>query len=168
MGSCSVFTLYSLCIAMLCRYGELNFQIICSGSSKRLFIFHCVHYTCTDILLLWWNRDLQPFRVENQNSQVRLVCTYVSMHFCVILFWKCYLVVCIWHHVGMFYFTLGNLSPKFRSKLSAIQLVGIVKTTVLAMYGMDAVLQPIVDDLMKLVGNLHNYSSSLLKALTFV
>ena len=68
----------------------------------------------------------------------------------------------------MFYFTLGNLSPKFRSKLSAIQLVGIVKTTVLAIYGMDAVLQPIVDDLMKLVGNLHNYSSSLLKALTFV
>jgi len=59
----------------------------------------------------------------------------------------------------MFYFTLGNLRPKFlRSKLSAIQLVAIVKTTTLAIYGMDAILQPFVDDLMKLVGNLHNYS----------
>ena len=73
--------------------------------------------------------------------------------------------MCIYHHIGMFYFTLGNLPPKFRSKLSAIQLVAIVKTTILAIYGMDAVLQPFVDDLMKLVGNLHNYSSNLLKAL---
>ena len=54
------------------------------------------------------------------------------------------------------------------SKLSAIQLVAIVKTTVLAIYGMDAVLQPFVNDLMKLVGNLHNYSSNLLKALMFL
>ena len=57
----------------------------------------------------------------------------------------------------MFYFTLGNLPSKFQ-KLSAIQLVTISKTTILAIYGMDAVLHPFVDDLMKLVDNLHNYS----------
>ena len=162
MGSCSVFTLYSLCIAMLCRYGELSFQIICSGSSKRLFIFHCVHYTCTDILY----RDLQPFRVENQNSQVRLVCTYVSMHFLCDFVLKM-LLSCV-------YLTPRRnvlLHPRQSVTKVSVKVVsnsGIVKTTVLAIYGMDAVLQPIVDDLMKLVGNLHNYSSSLLKALTFV
>ena len=53
--------------------------------------------------------------------------------------------------VGIFYFILGNVQPKFRSKLSSIQLVAIVKSTVLSAYGMDAVLRPFVDDLKKLV-----------------
>ena len=52
---------------------------------------------------------------------------------------------------GMFYFTLGNLSPKFRSKLSLIYLVAIVKQKNLAMYGMDAILRPFVEDMKKLV-----------------
>lgn len=51
----------------------------------------------------------------------------------------------------MFYFVLGNISPKFRSKLSTIQLVAIIETTILKQYGMDAVLQPIVQDIKKLV-----------------
>ncbi len=55
-------------------------------------------------------------------------------------------------HIGIFYYILGNIQPKFRSKLSSIQLVAIVKTPTLNMYGMDAVLRPFVDDLKKLVG----------------
>ena len=51
----------------------------------------------------------------------------------------------------MFYFTLGNLPPKHRSRLSAIHLVAIVKTTILSTYGMDAVLRPFVEDMKKLV-----------------
>ena len=54
-------------------------------------------------------------------------------------------------YIGIFYFTLGNLPPKHRSRLSAIHLVAIVKTTILSMYGMDNVLRPFVDDIMKLV-----------------
>ncbi len=52
-----------------------------------------------------------------------------------------------------FYFTLGNVQPKFRSKLSSIQVVTIVKSTVLGVYGMDAVLRTFVDDLKKLVSS---------------
>ena len=43
------------------------------------------------------------------------------------------------------------MQPKYRSKLSTIQLVAIVKHKHLSMYGMDAVLRPFVDDIKKLV-----------------
>lgn len=43
---------------------------------------------------------------------------------------------------------LGNVHPKKRSKLSSIQLLAIVKTTCLKMYG---ILAPFVDDIKKLV-----------------
>ena len=52
---------------------------------------------------------------------------------------------------GMFYFHLGNVAPKHRSKLSSIQLLCIVKSKHLSLYGMDAVLQPIISNLKKLV-----------------
>lgn len=32
--------------------------------------------------------------------------------------------------IGFFYFTLGNLMPRYRSSLSAIQLLGIVKRSI--------------------------------------
>ena len=48
---------------------------------------------------------------------------------------------------------IGELATmtKHRSRLSAIHLVAIVKTTILFMYGMDNVLRPFVDDIRKLV-----------------
>ena len=51
------------------------------------------------------------------------------------------LAICL----GIFYFTLGNVQPKYCSKLSTIQLVAIVKHKHLSVYGMDAVLRPFVD-----------------------
>ena len=48
-----------------------------------------------------------------------------------------YTISCI--HVGAFYFTLGNVNPKFRSKLKSIQLVALVKRVHLVKYGMNAV-----------------------------
>ena len=53
----------------------------------------------------------------------------------------------------MFYFTLGNVNPKFRSKLKSIQLAALVRRVHLVKYGMNAVLRPIVDDLKKLVSD---------------
>ena len=55
------------------------------------------------------------------------------------------------YFTGMFYFTIGNLSPMYRSQLSNIHLVAIAKTGHIDTYGMDAVLKPFVDDLKKLV-----------------
>lgn len=51
----------------------------------------------------------------------------------------------------MFYFTLGNLSPKYRSYLPNIQLVAIAKTSVISAYGINQILKPFVDDIKKLV-----------------
>ena len=45
----------------------------------------------------------------------------------------------------MFYFTLENLSPRCRSCLSAIQLVALVMSNFIIIYGMDAILRPFVD-----------------------
>ena len=55
------------------------------------------------------------------------------------------------HAVGFFYFLLGNLSPKYRSALRAINLVAVVKKKLIKDYSMNAVLTPIVDDIKKLV-----------------
>jgi len=57
----------------------------------------------------------------------------------------------IFYCAGMFYFTLGNLSPKYRSYLPNIQLLAIVKTTVISTYGINKILKPFVDDVKKLV-----------------
>ena len=66
------------------------------------------------------------------------------------------LSVCTFHtnddtFIGAFYFTVGNLSPKYRSQISSIYLVALVKTTYIGNYGMDSVLKPIVADVKKLV-----------------
>ena len=53
--------------------------------------------------------------------------------------------------IGFFYFTLGNLMPRYRSSLSAIQLLGIVKRSIMIEYGMNAILQPFINDIKKLV-----------------
>ncbi len=52
---------------------------------------------------------------------------------------------------GIFYFTLGNIPPSARSKLSSINLLAITKEKHLKKYGMDTILKPIVNDLKRLV-----------------
>lgn len=54
-------------------------------------------------------------------------------------------------YTGAFYFTLGNCSPKLRSDLRSIQLVALVKNSLIKKYGMNTVLKPIVKDLKALV-----------------
>jgi len=52
---------------------------------------------------------------------------------------------------GTFYFTLGNLSPKYRSQLTSVYLVALVKSSFISAYGIDEVLRPFVNDVKKLV-----------------
>jgi hypothetical protein len=60
--------------------------------------------------------------------------------------------------VGFFYFLLGNLSPKYRSALRAINLVVVVKKLIKD-YSMNAVLTPIVNNIKKLVSQ-HSFSGT--------
>jgi hypothetical protein len=51
---------------------------------------------------------------------------------------------------GFFYYTLGNLEPRLRSPTNAIQIVSIVKTSYIDKYGIDTILEPFVEALVKL------------------
>ena len=51
---------------------------------------------------------------------------------------------------GCFYFTLGNIHPKYRSALNSRQLLALVKVELLNAYGMDRILEPMVKDIQKL------------------
>lgn len=53
----------------------------------------------------------------------------------------------------MFYFLLGNLRPRYRSKTKVIQLAAICKYKFIKKYRMAVVLKPIVKDLLTLVSN---------------
>ena len=54
------------------------------------------------------------------------------------------------HKIDLYYYTLGNIDPKFRSKLCAIRLLAIVKAKDVVKYGHGKILTPIVNDLDKL------------------
>ena len=56
---------------------------------------------------------------------------------------------------GAFYYTIGNISPKYRSRLSSIQLLALAKSNLITTYGIDIILKPFIDDVKKLVCNLH-------------
>ena len=47
----------------------------------------------------------------------------------------------------MFYYTLGNIDPKFRSKLAAIRLLAIAKANDISQWGVDVILKRILKDL---------------------
>lgn len=51
------------------------------------------------------------------------------------------------HKLGVVFFSLGNIHPKYRSSLRAIQLVSLAPVPLIEKYGIDKILQPFVDDL---------------------
>ena len=43
-------------------------------------------------------------------------------------------------YLGFFYYTIGNISPKFPSSLKATQLLAVTKSSVIEKYGANVVL----------------------------
>lgn len=56
----------------------------------------------------------------------------------------------IFTFLGFFYYTLGNLPPKYRATLKTIQLVTICKYSDVVEYGIDAILEPFVNAIKQL------------------
>ena len=54
------------------------------------------------------------------------------------------------HKIAFFYFTLGNFRHEVHSKVDAIFLLAVVKTSHVKKYGFDEVLKPFLNDLKKL------------------
>lgn len=50
----------------------------------------------------------------------------------------------------MFYYTLGKINPKYRSKLPSIRLLAMANTNQLFQYGVDKILERLHADLVKL------------------
>lgn len=57
-------------------------------------------------------------------------------------------------NAALFYYTLGNLNPRLRADLRAIQLIAVVKHTYLKEYGLHSVLKPFIDD-MNMLSKVH-------------
>ena len=53
-------------------------------------------------------------------------------------------------HIGAFYYLLGNISPRLRSKISSIQLLLLVKYDSIIKVGIETVLQPFIEDIQRL------------------
>ena len=51
------------------------------------------------------------------------------------------------HKVGVVSFTLGNIIPKYRSKLRAINLAIVAKVSIVETYGLSKVLEPFISDI---------------------
>ena len=57
-------------------------------------------------------------------------------------------IVCCF--AALFYYTLGNISPMYRSRLKSIQLLAITKSSVLQAYGADCILKNVMEDVKQL------------------
>ena len=56
-------------------------------------------------------------------------------------------MLCSSYALAMFYWMLLNIHPAHRSTLRSIQLLAVVRSSVVKKYGIDAVLTPAVKDL---------------------
>ena len=52
--------------------------------------------------------------------------------------------------IAIFYYSLGNISPAYRSMLRCIQLLTITKSSTLQQYGANCILEEVMKDIKKL------------------
>ena len=52
--------------------------------------------------------------------------------------------------IGLFYYTLENVRPSFRSKLQSILLLAVAETSLISKYGINSILEPFVEEMKEL------------------
>ena len=52
--------------------------------------------------------------------------------------------------LGVFYYSLANITPSLRSSLQSIQLIAVVKSSYIDLYGIDIILKPFMEDISRL------------------
>ena len=52
--------------------------------------------------------------------------------------------------LGLVYYLLGNLHPKFRSSLKSIQLLCVARNDIIVKYGIDEILKPVTESIQEL------------------
>ena len=58
--------------------------------------------------------------------------------------------IALYTPIGTLYYTLGNLDPKLRSTLKSIHLLGIAHHSVIQRYGIEIILNPVIEAVKKL------------------
>ena len=100
-----------------------------------------------------------PLGSRRKKAQTRYTCyvMYVCLRLVVYIFVAhifSFRSTCNFAHMtyalGAFYFLLGNLHPRLRSKISTSQLLLLAKSSMVAEFGIDHMLQPVVKDIQKL------------------
>ena len=61
----------------------------------------------------------------------------------IIVFFRYTCIMLFLLYIALFYYTLGNISPKHRAVLNAIQLVVVVKHSLVNDYGIDKIIDGI-------------------------
>ena len=56
-------------------------------------------------------------------------------------------MIILYKYLGLFYFLLGNINPKYRSNLHVIQLVAVVETQILQKHSIHKILEPFMLDI---------------------
>ena len=97
------------------------------------------------------------------------ICVYTaalistSLGLCTSCIWGCFMIIIYLapqefcellinysFSLAVFYDTLANISPRYRSSLDMIQLVTLVKSTHVTTYGVDKILEPFMEDIERL------------------
>lgn len=66
--------------------------------------------------------------------------------------------------IGIFYYMLGNIDPRYRSNLHVIQLLCVVPTPLLKKYGINEILEPFMTD----IKDLESVSAHVIHKLCFI
>ena len=66
--------------------------------------------------------------------------------------------------IGLFYYTIGNIDPKFRSGLHNIQLLAVVRTALITKYGIAKILEPFIAALK----SLESVSSTMMRPIDII
>ena len=94
-----------------------------------------MHYRSPCTMMTW--RSVIPLDQRQRSTNLVIPCTNL-------------LILCIERETtfaGTFYFMLGNIPPKLRSRLHTIQLVAVVKTELLHKYPLSDILEPFMSDI---------------------
>ncbi len=113
----------------------------CDGEHFSRFPPFCTDYSSLQIVLYYDELEVcNPLGLRRKKHKIGKV---QYMYVCIIIL----LIVMI---VGAFYFILGNLRPKLRSHLNNIQLLLLAKYNTVAEFGIDRIMEPIINDIKKL------------------
>ena len=127
----------------------------CDGKAFKSHLLYSVHHKALQIFFYF--DELELCNPLGSKTKIHKLGSFIFIILLSVLCPKPIIVEiidkvnCIHIFVGMFYFTIGNMSPKYRSQLCNIQLVAVAKSNMISKYGMDEILKPFIADVKKLV-----------------